>query len=196
MDGEERKQLIDKYRLVLSSVPLESTDVLMELIEAEDPYTQGHSLRVADYSEMIAIKAGLSETEVKDIRYEAVLHDIGKIGICDEILSKPYELSDEEYASVQKHTIIGAYILSDIDNLPWAKYVAKYHHERYDGKGYPDGLRGEEIPLHARIVAIADAYDAMNTDRAYRKSLSASIIKEELEKGKGTQFDPDLTELF
>ena len=162
-----------------------------KVIDAKDKYTNGHSLRVAEYSKKIAEKLGIDPSQVEDIYNIALLHDIGKLGIPDGILNKDGPLDDEEYLRMKLHTEIGSDILSDIDVLPDIGLGAKYHHERYDGRGYLNGLKGEEIPLFCRIIAVADSFDAMNSTRVYRKNMPAEKILAELEKGSGTQFDPE-----
>ncbi|MCQ2517596.1 MAG: HD-GYP domain-containing protein [Lachnospiraceae bacterium] len=165
-------------------------------IDAKDKYTNGHSSRVAKYSKIIAEKVGMSEEMQDSIFYIALLHDVGKIGIPDTIINKPDKLSDQEYEVVKKHPVIGYDILKEIEELPGIAIGARSHHERYDGKGYPDGLKGEEIPEIARIIAVADAYDAMTSNRSYRKLLEQKVVREEIVKGKGTQFDPKFAEVM
>ena len=174
----------------------EMVNMLAVAIDAKDEYTNGHSFRVASYSAGLARKIGMPEDEITVLRREAMLHDIGKIGIPDAVLNFPGRLSDEQFETIKSHTTIGAKILSEASALEGAAAVAEFHHERYDGKGYPKGLKGEEIPFHARIVTIADSYDAMSSDRVYRKGLKPSVIKNELIKGRGTQFDPALLDAF
>lgn len=174
----------------------EMVNMLAVAIDAKDEYTNGHSFRVASYSAGLARKIGMPEDEITVLRREAMLHDIGKIGIPDAVLNFPGRLSDEQFETIKSHTTIGAKILSEASALEGAAAVAEFHHERYDGKGYPKGLKGEEIPFHARIVTIADSYDAMSSDRVYRKGLKPSVIKNELIKGRGTQFDPVLLDAF
>jgi len=161
-------------------------------IDAKDKYTNGHSLRVAVYSKEIAKKMKLSKEEQERIYYIALMHDIGKIGIADEILNKPGKLTPEERRVIMSHPTIGGEILKDFTSLPGISEGARYHHERYDGKGYNEGLKGEEIPLFARIICVADSYDAMSSARCYRAGLDADTIKEELVNNAGTQFDPDI----
>lgn len=170
----------------------EVVNMLAMTIDAKDRYTNGHSFRVSVYSEALARHLGWDEEEIKAIKREALLHDIGKIGIPDEVLNKPERLTDSEFNIIKSHAVIGGDILARSSSMTDAANVAKFHHERYDGKGYPTGVRGRNIPLHARIVSIADAYDAMSSDRIYRKSLDKEIIRSELLRGIGTQFDPDL----
>jgi len=163
---------------------------LANAIEAKDEYTRGHSMRVAEYSREIARRMGKSEEAADSIYYIALLHDIGKIGISDEIINKPGRLTDEEYSVIKQHPVLGADILKDITELPDAAVGARWHHERFDGTGYPDGLRGNEIPEAARIIGVADAYDAMSSKRSYRDALPQQTIRNEIVKGTGTQFDP------
>lgn len=163
---------------------------LVKTIDAKDPYTNGHSIRVAEYTRMLAEQAYTDSDELHNIYNIALLHDIGKIGIPDNIINKPGKLTDEEFKVIKGHTLTGAKILSEIKSAPELIYGAKYHHERYDGKGYPCGLKGEEIPEISAIIAVADAYDAMTSNRSYRKLLPQETVKQEIEKGLGTQFNP------
>ena len=169
---------------------------IVNTIDAKDQYTKGHSQRVSDYSVALAKELGLSREEVEKIRYIALLHDIGKIGVPDNILNKPGKLTNEEFSLMKMHTIVGGEILKDIESVASLDVGAKYHHERYDGHGYPDGLKGREIPYVARLICIADAYDAMASNRIYRKHLTQESIVNEIERCKGTQFDPEMTEAF
>lgn len=171
-------------------------ETLARTIDAKDKYTNGHSLRVAKYSRMLAAKMNLPMDEQEDIYYFGLLHDIGKIGIPDEIINKPSKLTDEEYAVVKTHPIIGSEILEKMSELPGIVIGARWHHERYDGKGYPDGLAGEEIPLVARIIGVADAYDAMSSTRSYRGVLPQEVIRNEMQKCAGSQFDPEIAEIM
>ena len=148
------------------------------------------------YSARLAARLGWSENEIEDLRKEALLQDVGKIGVPDAILNKPGRLEDDEFLAIKEHTLMGDRILTDIQELPQAALVARHHHERYDGNGYPDGLKGDEIPSHARAVSIADAYDAMFSDRIYRKGLKKEAIKDELIRCRGRQFDPEYTNAF
>ncbi|MCR5456776.1 MAG: HD-GYP domain-containing protein [Clostridiales bacterium] len=190
-----------------TSVALERADKLEKMsdeivntlaiaIDAKDRYTNGHSFRVAAYSVALAKHLAWSDDKIKIMHHEALLHDIGKIGVSDTVLNKPGKLTDEEFEIIKSHSTIGGTILDASENLKPAADVARYHHERYDGKGYPSGLKGEEIPFPARIVSIADAYDAMRSDRIYRKGLPKEIIRQELVRGRGKQFDPDLLDIF
>lgn len=163
---------------------------LVGAIEAKDKYTHGHSSRVAQYSRMIAKEAGKSPRECEEIYYAALLHDVGKIGIPENIINKDSSLTDEEYAIIKKHPELGDQILQSITEFPYISLGAHYHHERYDGKGYPMGLKGSDIPELARIMAVADSYDAMTSKRSYRDALPQEKVREELIEGSGTQFDP------
>lgn len=163
---------------------------LVKTIDAKDPYTNGHSVRVAEYSKMIAEQEYSDTQKIQNIHNIALLHDIGKIAIPDEIINKPGKLTDEEYNQIKAHTITGAQILSEISSYPDLINGAKYHHERYDGRGYPCGLKGEEIPEIAAIIGVADAYDAMTSNRSYRKMLPQDVVRNEISKGLGTQFHP------
>ncbi len=165
-------------------------------IDAKDRYTNGHSLRVAEYSRKIASRCGFSESEQNEIYIIGLLHDVGKIGIPDGIINKVSKLDDEEFKIIKNHPIIGTQILETITEMPALSKGARWHHERYDGKGYPDGLQGGDIPRVARIIAVADAYDAMTSNRSYRKPLSQEIVKEEIRKGIGTQFDPEFASVM
>ncbi len=169
---------------------------LAKTIDAKDNYTHGHSERVADYSKLIAMRAGDDEEAQKRIYYMGLLHDIGKIGVAGNIINKASRLNDDEYQSIQSHTIIGSEILRNISQFPDLSVGARSHHERYDGKGYPDHLAGDAIPRPARIIAVADTYDAMTSSRSYRKGLPQDVVRAEIEKGKGTQFDPEFADLM
>ncbi len=165
-------------------------------IEAKDVYTRGHSVRVSIYTKEIAKRLGLSEEDQMNIYYISLLHDVGKIGIRDSILTKPGKLDADEYAIMKSHVIKSGEILSDFLSLPGASEIVRHHHERYDGNGYPDRLEGDCIPLFSRIICIADSFDAMTSDRCYRKQLSKEEVIEELKKNSGTQFDPQLVPIL
>lgn len=188
-------KLEEKTRLV-QTMSLHSIMVIANTLDAKDEYTSGHSVRVAKCAETIARKLGWEESEISNLHNIALLHDIGKIGVPDAILNKPAKLSDAEFEIIKKHPVIGSDILKDIRMIKNVAEGALYHHERYDGSGYPYGLVGDEIPLCARIIGIADAFDAMTSNRIYRRKLALPKVKEEFEKGRGTQFDPQLTDLF
>lgn len=180
----------------LNRMSLSSIITIANTVDAKDTYTGGHSLRVAVCSRDIAANLGWNSEQVQNIYNVALLHDIGKIGVPDSILNKPERLTDEEFAVIKTHPVIGNDILSEISILEHVREGAHYHHERWDGRGYPDGLKGEEIPIYARIIAIADSYDAMRSNRVYRKQLSSEKIISEFERCKGTQFDPQLADVF
>ncbi len=174
----------------------QTATALVNSIDAKDKYTHGHSSRVANYAKEIARISGKSEKEIDEVYYAALLHDVGKIGIPDRIINKESELTDEEYAVVKQHTTIGEQILSSISEFPYLCLGAKYHHERYDGKGYPDGLKGDDIPEIARIVAVADAYDVMTSKRNYRDPMPQLRAREEFVKGTDSQFDPRFAKIM
>ncbi len=165
-------------------------------IEARDSYTKKHSERVTNYSLQIAKVLGLSDEDIDVIKFGGYLHDIGKIGVKDTVLLKPGKLTDEEFEEIKLHSVIGDNILKPIKFFPKERELIRHHHERYDGRGYPDGLGGEEIPLTARILAVADTYDAMTSTRPYRKALDHSVAIEELIRCSGKQFDPKVVEAF
>ncbi|MDP2945523.1 MAG: HD domain-containing protein [Atribacterota bacterium] len=174
----------------------EIVKALAQAIEAKDPYTHGHSARVMEHAVLIAQKPDLPEEEKELLKYAAMLHDIGKIGVRGIILNNPNGLTAEEYGEVKRHPIIGENIISPIELLQPIKPLIRHHHEWYNGKGYPDGLSGENIPLGARILAVADAYDAMKSDRPYRRALTEETAIQELKRGSGTQFDSKIVEIF
>ncbi|WP_342575382.1 HD domain-containing phosphohydrolase [Paenibacillus sp. FSL M8-0142] len=185
---ERNRKLLDSYFAALAAA-----------LDARDPYTAGHSLRVAEYSVLIGRLAGLSEEEIDLLRKTALLHDIGKIGVRDHILLKEGKLTEEEFNQVKTHPQQGENILLQIEPADaMAPYLegVRSHHERYDGCGYPDGLKGKEIPLFGRIIAVADAYDAMTSDRPYRSGMRSADALNILEEGKGTQWDPDFAGMF
>ena len=175
---------------------LQIVSSLAAAIDTKDEFTKGHSARVAEYSKMIAKRLGYTEARQDEVYMIALLHDVGKIGIPDGILNKPGKLTDEEFLHIKKHSQMGASILKNIENNPKFEKGALYHHERYDGTGYPSGLKGEEIPEEARIINVADAYDAMSSDRSYRSHLTQEMIKDELKLGMGTQFDPQYAQIM
>ena len=185
---------IPDYRKLKTSLDVVQT--LAEAIDAKDKYTNGHSGRVAAYAREIAKRAGYSEKEQRDIYMMGLLHDVGKIGVPDAVINKPEKLTDEEFEKIKQHPIIGAKILGNIRDMPSLAEGARWHHERYDGSGYPDGLAGESIPEKARIIAVADAYDAMTSNRSYRERMEQDTVREQLEHGKGTQFDPGFAEIM
>jgi len=169
---------------------------LVRTIDAKDRYTNGHSLRVAEYSKEIARRMNKTEKEQETIYYAGLLHDVGKIRIPVDVINKPGKLTDEEYEQIKIHPVTSYHILKDIFDDVKVKNGAKFHHERYDGTGYPNGLKGENIPEIARIIGVADAYDAMASNRSYRKALPQNVIRNEIEKGKSVQFDPEIADIM
>lgn len=169
---------------------------LSKTIEAKDKYTKGHSARVAKYSVMIGEHYGYDKEQLKKLEYAAMLHDVGKIGIPDAIINKTNRLTDEEFAEIKKHPIIGAEILSDISEMPDIQIGARWHHEKYDGTGYPDCVSGMDISEIARIIAVADSYDAMTSTRSYRDCLPQDVVRDEIERAKGKQFDPQFADIM
>jgi putative two-component system response regulator len=195
-----RARIRSQLRLKRLTDQLEHTEhvifMLAQAVEAKDVYTEGHLRRLRAYGEQLAIACGLSANDVRAVRYGGILHDIGKIGVDEAILRKPGPLTDDETAQMRRHPEIGAGIISQ---MRFAKDVAPIisgHHEYWDGSGYPHGLRGHEIPLGARIITIVDAYDAMTTDRPYRAALSMEETVRRLRAGRGSQFDPEMLDIF
>ncbi|MBR4767701.1 MAG: HD-GYP domain-containing protein [Lachnospiraceae bacterium] len=184
------------YVKKVEEMNLQIVTTLATAIDAKDNYTNGHSSRVADYARMIAARTGHSPAEQDEIYMMGLLHDVGKIGVPDEVINKPSKLTDEEYAVIKKHSEIGAGILESIKERPGLAMVARSHHERYDGTGYPDQLSGENIPEEARIIAVADAYDAMTSRRSYREIMSQEKVLNEFRNGRGTQFDPKYADVM
>ena len=175
---------------------IEVIQALVGTIDAKDKYTNGHSIRVAQYSKMISKALGDSEEEQKRVYYSALLHDIGKIGIPDTIINKPADLTKEEYDIVKTHPEIGSQILRSITTMKEISVGARWHHEQFDGSGYPDKLKGEDIPKIARIIGVADAYDAMTSNRSYRKYLPQDKVRKEFEENKSSQFDSKMAEIM
>lgn len=169
---------------------------LARTIDAKDRYTNGHSQRVANYSVEIAKRMGKSEKECANIYLAALMHDVGKIRVPEEVINKPGKLTEEEFEQIKLHPVTGFHILKDIYEEQQIATGAKYHHERYDGNGYPNGIEGENIPEIARIIGVADSYDAMASNRSYRKALPQEVVRSEIEKGKGTQFDPEIADIM
>lgn len=197
---EKKQAELDKANEQLAEanerITMQSMYTLAKTIDAKDRYTNGHSMRVAKYSKMIAGRLGLSETEKEELTNMALLHDIGKIGVPDAIINKKDTLSDEEYYIVKKHPAVGFDILAEMPEMKGIGAGARWHHERYDGTGYPDGLKGNDIPLYARIIGVADAYDAMTSNRSYRTFMTQKEVKRELEEGRGSQFDPKIADIM
>ena len=180
----------------LEQAYMESIQTVRYTVEAKDTYTRGHSDRVSEYSVLIGEKLGLGEEDIRRLRIGGLFHDVGKIGVPDSILQKNDKLTDEEYSQIKNHPTIGAQILSTASIFQDIIPIVKHHHERYDGKGYPSRLKGKDIPYLARIAAVADAFDAMTSRRVYRDSLSIDAVINEIEKNKGTQFDPEVADAF
>lgn len=175
---------------------LQTIQALAKAIDAKDSYTRGHSDRVTEYAVAIAHELDISDRETEMIKQAGLLHDIGKIGLPEAILNKPYKLSLGEFDEIRKHPSIGSDIIAPISFYPMVKKYVRHHHEKFDGSGYPDRIKGEDIPLGARILAVADAYDAMTSDRSYRNRLSPETAIKELQRYSGTQFDPVIVEAF
>ena len=180
----------------LEQAYLDMIQTLRYTVEAKDSYTRGHSDRVSEYSVLIGEKLGLSEEQIKTLRIGGLFHDIGKIGIPDSILLKPAKLTDDEYSQIKNHPSIGAHILGNATIFKEIIPIVKHHHEKYDGNGYPSRLKGEEIPYMARIAAVADTFDAMTSRRSYRGPIDIEHVKEEIKRCEGTQFDPQIAEVF
>ena len=196
---QEIKEINEKLQSTyeeLEKAYLESIETLRYTVEAKDTYTRGHSDRVSAYSYLIGTYLNLSEEDLKKLKLGGLFHDIGKIGVPDSILLKTDKLTDDEYSEIKNHPSIGAHILSNASMFADIIPIVKHHHERFDGKGYPGKLKGEDIPYLARITAVADTFDAMTSKRAYREPLSLDVVKSEFEKNKGTQFDPDIADVF
>lgn len=191
LENEIRKKNKEKEQMLIHIV-----QTLAGTIDAKDTYTKGHSSRVADYTREIARRYGYDDSALTDIYMMALLHDIGKIGVPDAVINKPGKLSDEEYEIIKRHPVMGANILEKIKEKPELALGAKWHHEKYGGNGYPDGIKGEEIPEQARIIAVADAYDAMTSYRSYRDPMPQEKVRSEIKKGRGTQFDPQFADIM
>ncbi len=195
-EDQKLKVEVSQKELKIEKLTYQAMETLAQTIDAKDTYTKGHSTRVAEYSKMIAKRLGKSEAEQAEIYFIGLLHDIGKIGIKDDIINKPGRLTEEEFAIIRSHSTIGFDILKSMTEIDNIEYGARWHHERYDGTGYPDGIKGEEIPEFARIIAVADAYDAMSSTRSYRNAMSQEEIRQEVIKGRGKQFDPVLADIL
>lgn len=193
---QEQNDEIREQQLKLKEAYLQTVVALSEAVDAKDRYTSGHSHRVAKYAKMLAQRMGKSEEEQEIIYRAGLLHDVGKIRIPNEIINKTVKLTDDEYDLIKVHPVSGYHILKEISAHSEIDLAAKYHHERYDGNGYPNGLKGEVIPEIARILAVADSYDAMTSNRSYRKGMTQYVVRSEIEKGKGTQFDPAIADIM
>ncbi len=185
-----------KLYVEMRNMYMDTIQALNKSMEAKDPYTSGHAMRVQEYAVKLAQAMGLPARKIQNIKTAAILHDIGKIGIDDSILKKPGSLTKEEYMEIQRHTSIGAEILKDVDFLKDIAQIIRFHHERFDGKGYPSGLKGEEIPIEASILAVADVYDAMTSNRPYRDAMDKETALKEILVNAGTQFEPKLAQTF
>lgn len=186
----------DNYGDTYKSPYLNTVQILRNIVEYKDTYTIGHSFRVSKYSLLIGKKLGLSSINLKTLKVGSMFHDIGKIGISNKVLLKNSRLTDIEYFQIKSHPLIGSHILFPVPIYSKVIPIVKFHHERFDGNGYPTKLRGLDIPLLVRIVTIADTFDAMTSARTYRDALSLDYVISEFEKNKGTQFDPELTDIF
>lgn len=198
LDGYRRdlQRRLDEKTKEMERITIQAIMTVANTVDAKDDYTKGHSMRVAAYAGLLARRLGWSDEDVQNIYYVAMLHDVGKIGVPDAVLNKPFRLTDVEFRLIKEHTMMGAEILNDFKMFPNVSVGAKYHHERYDGKGYPEGLAGESIPLVARVIGVVDSYDAMTSNRVYRRRLGDDVVLQELLKGKGTQWDPELVDIF
>jgi putative two-component system response regulator len=202
LQNDLEKQVEEKTRAVVEQqeqivrINEQVVRALSGAVDAKDAYTNGHSERVAKYAREIARRSGWSGERQKSIYLIGLLHDIGKIGIPDEIINKAGRLTDEEYAVIKTHPVQGDRILHNISEFPELAIGARWHHERWDGTGYPDGIAGNDIPEEARIISVADAYDAMASRRSYRGVLSQETIRAEIEKGRSAQFDPAFAEIM
>jgi putative nucleotidyltransferase with HDIG domain len=181
---------------LLEKTHFETIMAFSEALEARDQYTAGHSRRVMEYSKSIGQRMKLDKQDIEDLKRSALLHDIGKIGIPDIVLKKKTKLTDEEYAVIKTHPATGAAILKYIKSFKHLVPAVYHHHEQFNGEGYPDGVKGAAIPLHARIIAIADTFDAMTSSRSYRSALSLRVALSEIERCRGTQFDPEIADIF
>ena len=194
-----QKNLADEVEIKTQeneNLSLRIVQTLAEAIDAKDNYTNGHSGRVAKYTREIARRFGYSQKRQDEIYMMGLLHDVGKIGVPDAVINKPAKLTEEEYAQIKTHPVMGDRILKNIRERPKLAIGARWHHERYDGMGYPDGLSGDDIPEEVRIIAVADAYDAMTSHRSYRDILPQDIVRKEIKNGKGTQFDPFFADIM
>ncbi len=189
-------EIVNHSRKKTEQMFLQTVTALSEAVDAKDRYTSGHSKRVAEYARMIAARLGKSPEEQEEIYRAGLLHDVGKIRIPEEIINKPGRLTDDEFNIIKIHPATGYHILRGISEDSIIATATKYHHERYDGRGYPNGLEGEKIPEVARILGVADSYDAMASNRSYRNALPQEVVRAEIEKGRGTQFDPRIADIM
>ncbi len=193
---EKKTREVIQEQLKNQRLSIQVVETLAGAIDAKDTYTNGHSKRVAGYAREIARRYGYSEKQLEDIYMMGLLHDVGKIGIPDAVINKPAKLSRDEFEIIMNHPVLGARILKTITEMPKLATGARWHHERFDGTGYPDGLRGHDIPEEARIIAVADAYDAMSSRRSYRDILSQEMVRQEIVNGRGSQFDPMFADIM
>lgn len=191
----QTEELVEKQKTI-KELFVQTVTALSEAVDAKDRYTSGHSKRVAEYARMIAVRMGKSKEEQEEIYRAGLLHDVGKIRIPVEIINKAGRLTDQEFNIIKVHPVTGYHILRGISGNRPIAIAAKYHHERYDGKGYPNGLEGDKIPETARILGVADSYDAMTSNRSYRQALPQAVVRSEIEKGRGTQFDPEIADIM
>lgn len=190
------ENLVQEKTKEIEYLTIQTITSFADFIDAKDRYTKFHSQHVAKLAEKMAVKLGWDRTDIRNLYYSALLHDIGKIGVPDYILNKPGKLTEEEYAIIKKHPVIGGEILSEVTVVPYLSIGAGNHHEKYDGTGYPLGKKGKEIPLVGRIVGIADTVDAMTSTRSYREGLGVQETIDELRRCSGTQFDPELVPIM
>lgn len=202
-NGKKVRSLVETLYNVITELSIKNQEqfhdivnIVLKALREKDVYTQEHSVRVVDYALKIGESMGLDKEQLRELELAAVLHDIGKIGIPDRILKKPGRLTKEEYATMQGHSTRGEEMLNGIKDLDFYKKYVRSHHERYDGFGYPDGLKAENIPLISRIIFVADTFDAMTSDRPYRKGMATDIAVDEIIRCSGTQFDPKVVDAF
>lgn len=196
--GTVRKKIVEirKENAKARNITIVALETIAKAVDAKDPDTKGHSQRVANYAAEISKRRGSNEIMQENIYYAGLLHDIGKIGISDNILNKPGELTNEEREKIENHTLIGYNILKDFNLIDKIAQGAGYHHERLNGLGYPKGLKNDEIPMVAKIIAVADVYDAINSERVYKNSVEKVEVIQILENGKGTDFDPEIVDIM
>lgn len=198
VDAEKAKYVdeLNEKNHELEKLSCETFEAIAKAVDANDPYTAGHSKRVATYAQMLALRLGFSPEEVDEVYYAGLIHDVGKLGIDNSIINKPGRLTDAEYNEIKRHPSVGYEILKHISIKGNFADGAKCHHERIDGKGYPNGLKGDNIPFLAKIIAVADAYDAMTSKRSYRDVMPQNIVREQIVNGMGTQFEPEVAEIM
>lgn len=194
--SREWQGMTSAQKAINERLSFQIVQALADAIDAKDAYTNGHSRRVAIYAKEVAKRFGYSSKEQDEVYMMALLHDVGKISIPDAVINKPSKLTDEEFTLIKNHTVSGWSILRNIEEMPKLSIGARWHHERYSGGGYPDSIQGKEIPEEARIISVADSYDAMASRRSYRDALPQSVVREEIVKGRGTQFDPVFADIF